>query len=110
MAGPVPAGHLCGGHCLESSLFLNCWVGHKPPRLNRGQQEARLFIQVPLAKGTTLPAGLDSDHRANDDTTGGVLLYLTEGRAWGKTQTKPGESRLQSDLPSFHVCGAEQIK
>ena len=84
--------YLCGGHCLKSSFFLTaCLLGQKPPRHDRGQQETWLFIQVPLSQGATLPAGLGSDLRANDDTIGGVLLYHTERQGLGGrgTQTKP---------------------
>lgn len=61
-----------------------------------------MFIQVPLSQGATLPAGLGSDLGAND-TVGGVPPYHTERQGLG------GGS-LQSDLPGFHICGAEQIK
>lgn len=75
-----------------------------------------LFIQVPLSTGATLQAGLDSDHRAKDNSMvgvggEGVLLHHTEEQGLGeKTQTNLGEESLDSDLPSFHVCGTQPIK
>lgn len=79
-----------------------------------------MFIQVPLSTGATLQAGLDSDHRAKDNSMvgvgvgvggEGVLLHHTEEQGLGeKTQTNLGEESLYSDLPSFHVCGTQPIK
>lgn len=65
-----------------------------------GQQETGLFIQVPLSTGATLQAGLDSDHRAKDNSMvgvgvgvggEGVLLHHTEEQGLGeKKPNKPG--------------------
>lgn len=99
----------------KSSLFPNCWstVSKTTKMQQRTTGDGAVYTGAAFQRaltGAALPAGLDSDHRPNDNTMGvsvggEQILHKERSRVWAETQTKPvSKQSLQSALPGLSVC------